>query len=264
MPRRSARRPSDGAGAGRDAVSPTWSQTVQGTTFTHALTDPAEAVGYSFLDGGVTRVSVSLTLPGFSDSAVVPPGGIVPVSLSVSASARGRQLISLSPGMATATMGIGGALAVRTVLFPNMGTLYKGPLSIGVSGVATHYFAGVFGSYHYATVDFYGWSAHTWTFTGLTSRGQPLSDVVAKGSWGLSPVNPLHEVFGGAGTITLVAPTRITVAGQLPRRSVSLTTLKLSFWSDGPYDTIPVPEPGAPLLAVAGLALLRMASRRLG
>jgi hypothetical protein len=127
-------------------------------------------------------------------------------------------------------------------------------LYVGVKGRRTGYFAGFLG-YHSATVDDYAWTLHTQTFTGLTSRGMALPDVVAKGTFGLSPVNPVHDVFGGAGTVTLVAPTRIAVTGPIPRRTVSLTTLKLHFVSDGPYDTIPVPEASVlRLLAAGGLA----------
>jgi hypothetical protein len=59
----------------------------------------------------------------------------------------------------------------------------------------------------------------------------------------------------GAGTVTLVSPTRIHLGGPLVQRdSVSVTTLKLTF----------VPEPGTLLLLGASALTLGLAWRRSG
>ena len=68
-------------------------------------------------------------------------------------------------------------------------------------GVTTGYFT-VLGNGHYITVDFYAWTPHTLTFTGLTSKFAPLPTptVVAMGSVNLTSM--------GGGTVTLVSPSK--------------------------------------------------------
>jgi hypothetical protein len=114
-------------------------------------------------------------------------------------------------------------------------------LRVGVDDDATGYFYTA-NSLHYITVDFYAWTAGTHTFTGLTQKGVALPSAKAAGSFALTAQ--------GGGTVTLVAPARITIdstgsAQIAQQRTVSVTTLKLTF----------VPEPsGALLLGAAGLA----------
>ena len=126
-------------------------------------------------------------------------------------------------------------------------TIVKVPLDIGASGTHKQTFF-FLGSTHYLTADFYGWTPHTRTFTGLTLAGAPLPDAVGMGSFALTP--------NGAGTVTLVAPTRIQISTglqPLQRTMVSFDTLTLRF----------VPEPSsALLLAAAALALVRARRRR--
>lgn len=78
--------------------------------------------------------------------------------------------------------------------------------------------------------------------TGLTSMFTPIPDVVAMGSFALTGM--------GGGTLTLVAPSKVSIDGGLAqRRTLSFVTLRLSF----------VPEPGSLVLlaaAAGGLALV--------
>jgi hypothetical protein len=103
----------------------------------------------------------------------------------------------------------------------------------------TFFFLGIT---NYLTANFYGWTAHTRTLTGLTLRGDALPDEVGMGSFMLTA--------NGAGTVTLVAPTRIHVdagGGPSVRTVGSFDTLTLHF----------VPEPsGLLLVAAAALALV--------
>ena len=73
------------------------------------------------------------------------------------------------------------------------------PISVGQAGQFTGTFT-VLGQPHTITVDFYGWTPGVRTFTGLTSKGVALPDVVAKGAWGLSSIARL--TFSG-GTTTV-------------------------------------------------------------
>ena len=85
------------------------------------------------------------------------------------------------PGMVTvkvaAHVGMG---ANASMLTPGINTLVKVPLSVGKAGTFTGYFK-VLGSTHYITVDFYAWTPHTQTFTGLTTRSRRCRRVVAMG-----------------------------------------------------------------------------------
>lgn len=260
-----------GAGAAQagQLTMATWTQVVEGLPVSRTYTT-APVVDNTFLVGSVTSISVSLSYPQLTVSGFVPKTSMFPISRYVRVTqGGGPQHITATAGMVGASGSIPGAVLVKTAVHPTMGvdasmhqiginTLLQVPLNMGRSSQFLDSYLVIFGNYHQLTVDFYGWTLGTQTFTGLTSRGEALPDVIAMGSWDLSPVNPLHHVFGGAGTVTLVSPARITIDGPLSRRTVSLTTLKLSFVSDGPYDTIPVPEPGALLLVGASAAALAL------
>ena len=88
-------------------------------------------------------------------------------------------------------MGIPGMVTVKVAAHVGMGanaskltagptTLVKVPLSAGKAGTFTGYFY-VLTSAHYITVDFYAWTPHTQTFTGLTTKFAALPDVVGDG-----------------------------------------------------------------------------------
>ena len=99
----------------------------------------------------------------------------------------------------------------------------------------------VLGNTHYITVDFYAWTPHTLTFTGLTSKFVALETptVVAMGSVNLDAA--------GNGTVTIVSPSKISIDGPLAqRRTAGFTSLTMTY---GPG----VPEPSTLLLLGAGV-----------
>jgi hypothetical protein len=205
-----------------------------------------------------SSVSVSLSFPQFTTVYLVPKTPQAGFSVQIKITQGGPQAITATPGMATATQGIPGTVIVMTAGHVRRGVnasmifigvnsvLGQGvPLSQGGVGRASWQFT-ITGQTHYVTVDFFAWTPGTVTFTGLTSKGRSLPDVVAMGSFALSAA--------GGGTVTLVSPTKVSVDGSLEqqRRVFSLTTLKLTF----------VPEPGTLLLLGAAAAALVLARRR--
>jgi hypothetical protein len=153
-------------------------------------------------------------------------------------------------------------------------TLVKLPFSVGRVGTGYHYFK-VLTQPHYLTVDSYGWTPGTRKFTGLTSNFVPLPDVVAMGSFQGAPWDyrlppshfprsqEVHLTWGSGATVTLVAPSRISIDGPLAqRRTVSLTTLSLSLPGDPCCIIHGTPEPRALLLLGAGFAALLLARGR--
>jgi hypothetical protein len=198
-----------------------------------------------------TSYSVSLTLPSLVlEQFTTGP----PLNVATKATLAGPQTITGNAGSALVDVGIPGMVTVKvaahvgkgvnaSMLASNMTTLVRLPLSVGKAGVFTTSFT-VLGSTAYFTVDFYGWTPGTLTFTGLTSNFQPLPDVVAMGSFDLDAA--------GNGTVTLVSPSRISSHGDLSqRRTVTFTTLTLVF-----------PEPGAWLLLGASALGLLLARKR--
>jgi hypothetical protein len=121
------------------------------------------------------------------------------------------------------------------------------PLSAGKAGNFTGTFT-VVGALHTITVDFFAWTPGSQMFVGLTSKGAALPNVTAAGSFMLDA--------NGAGTVTLVSPSKVDIDGSLAqRRTASFTKLTLSF----------VPEPGWLALLVGGfpgLVLLGTFRRR--
>ncbi|MGH7289287.1 MAG: hypothetical protein ACREI8_14855, partial [Myxococcota bacterium] len=193
-------------------------------------------------------VNASVSIPAFEFSTVVLTGGNNPINVFARLTLNGVVNLTAAPSMASADSGIPGSLSVRVASMTKLGgftprtTIVKVPLEIGGSGTHKQTFF-FLGSYHYLTADFYAWTPHTRTFTGLTLAGAPLPDAVGMGSFALTP--------NGAGTVTLVAPTRIQISsalGPIPRTMVSFDTLTLHF----------APEPKSVLLlAAAALALAR-------
>ncbi len=234
-------------------TSATWVQVAQGIPLTRT-TAQLSAMGYSTAGS----IAVSLTYPQFTASVFAPKTSMGVLDLHIKVTQGGPQLITATPGMATGSPGIPGTVIVMTAVHVGKGanqsmynvginTLIAVPLSVGKAGVVTGYFT-VLGAPHTITVDFYGWTPGTQTFTGLTSKAVPLPSVVAMGSFNLTA--------SGGGTVTLVSPSKVSGNGSLAqRRTVSLTTLTLSF----------IPEPGSLALLAAGTlgtALLMRRARR--
>jgi hypothetical protein len=266
------------AAAAGTLVSATWTQNLQGVdvTLTNggstcASTNP-NLIQQTATIGGVnclnvanpnglgatgtataTSYSVSLTLPSFALRQFTTGG---PLNVATKAAIAGAQSIVGNTTKASANVGIPGMVTVKaaahigkganasmlTSITPmNANTLVVVPLSVGKAGTFTSFGLNVLGTYLYITVDFYAWTPGTHTFMNLTSKGVPLPDVTAMGSFNLTA--------NGGGTVTLVSPSKISIDHPLAqRRTAAFTTLTLVF-----------PEPGTLLLgaAAAGLLLLR-------
>jgi hypothetical protein len=218
-----------------------------------SITCPSGLVGAS---GSATATSynVSLTMPAFSLNTFTTGGAI---NINTMATFGGSAAITGNASAANADQGIAGMVTVKVAVHAAKGanlslqtpaptTLVKLPLNIGAAGVETGYFY-VLTNIHYITVDFYAWTPHTLTFTGLTSKFVPLDDptVVAMGSVNLDA--------NGNGTVTLVSPSKISIDGPLAqRRTAGFTSLTLTY----------APEPSTLLLLGAGVVGLVLVGSR--
>jgi hypothetical protein len=239
-----------------DGTTDTGNGTCVDTLSTHVqtqITCPSGLVGAS---GSATSTSynVSLTMPLFSVNTFTTGGAI---NINTMATFMGSASINGGFSSASANQGIGGQVTVKVAghvakgvnasqQAAGMTTLVKLPLNIGVGGVQTGYFT-VLNNLHYITVDFYAWTPHTLTFTGLTSKyvALPTPTVVAMGSVNLNGA--------GGGTVTLVSPSKISIDGPLAqRRTAGFTSLTLTY----------APEPSTLLLLGAGVVGLVLVGSR--
>jgi hypothetical protein len=253
-------------------TSATWTQELQGIalTVTNAGatctdTNPGHVASATVLTcptaglqatgtSTATSYNVGLTMPLFEVQAFTTGGTI---NIGTHATLQGAQNITGNAASATATVGIMGTVTVGGAMHtmnsawtqPAGQTLVQIPLSVGKAGTFTGTFL-VLGSYHYITVDFYAWTPGTVTFTGLTTAGMALPNVVAMGTFNLDA--------NGAGTVTLVSPSKISIDGPAAqRRTAGFTTLKLTFTGEV------VPEPSTLLLLGAGaIGLLLVGNRK--
>jgi hypothetical protein len=268
-----------GSAQAGDLISATWSQSLQGIDITLTGTD-TNGDGTTDVGSGLctdtltthtqqtiicpasltasgsstaTSYSASFSLPLFSLSQFTTGGTI---NIFTMATVSGGASLAGSNSNATGFgFGVPGAVTVKvaahvvkganaSMLEPGMTTLVKLPLSVGKAGVETGYFF-VLTSIHYITVDFYAWTPHTLTFTGLTTKMAALPTVTAMGSFALTG--------GGGGQVTLVAPSKISIDGPLAqRRTAGFTALTLTF----------APEPSTLLLLGAGVAGLVLVGTR--
>jgi hypothetical protein len=239
----------------------TWTQLVSdafygpGGSYTYPITLTTAQLSVSGTSTG-SSIAVSLTLPQLTASFFVPKTQPNGVTQHVRITLGGAQMITATASMAQGAPGIPGSVLVRTAVHalggPNASMYQIGqnglvlPLLEGAAAQNLRTFV-LGGITHSVISKFYGWTVDTRTFTGLTTFGIPLPDVVAMGSFNLTAA--------GGGTVNLVSPSRIFIReagsgslGYVGRDTVRFSSLKLSF----------VPEPGAwLLLGTAGLALLR-------
>jgi hypothetical protein len=242
-------------------ASATWTQSFPGVAITvtnsgaTCTESPAHVPGAGFLicptaglqaTGASTGAAynVSLTMPLFQMQAFTT-GGLLNFGTLVTLS--GAQDIAGNASSATATPGIAGNVVVDGALH-TMGSMWsqlfgvslvRYPLRVGIGAESIQDWR------YYSRFDFYAWTPGTVSITGLYSGGLAQPDLVAMGSFDLTA--------GGAGTVTLVAPTKVFVLNPpLSYRIANLATLKLTF----------VPEPSALLLlGASALALLRFVRR---
>src|SRR5262245_31208844 len=214
----------------------TWFQVAQGIPLTRTFNQ----LGATGTSSG-TSIGVNLSYPALQATLIVPKSANGAVDLHIKVTQGGPQSLTATNSMADGSPGIPGTVivmnAVHTMAGANASMFMAGtttflavPLSNGKAGTVMTSFT-VTGATHYVTVDFYAWTPHTLTFTGLTTKGKALPDVIAMGSFNLTP--------SGGGKVTLVSPTKVSIDGALfARRTASFTKLVLSF----------VPEPSTLLL----------------
>jgi len=238
-------------------VSGTWTQVTQG----FPMSRTGGQIGLTGTSTG-TSISASLSYPAFSTKFFIPKTPNGTLDLAVNVTQGGPQAITATAGMASGVPGIPGTVLVMSALHNtkgvNQSTYMTGsmnivvvPVSVGKAGQFTGSFI-VIGINHLITVDFYAWTPGTIVFgtntTGnkLTSKGVTLPVVTAAGSFNLTA--------NGAGTVTLVSPSKISIDCALAqRRTAGFTSLRMVF----------VPEPGTLLLLGAGaLGLVLVGSRK--
>jgi hypothetical protein len=217
----------------------TWVQTAILDSF--PLSRTANDPRWAYFGSG-TSTSLAVEIDYFPMSTIIgvpkTPNG--PLDLGIQLTQGGAQIINATPGNAVATMGITGRQVVagglpihlvkgidQSMFRLGATTIVSIPVNVGVAGRLTNTFNAV-GVNHTLTVNFYSWTPGSIKFTGLTSKGAPLSDVTAAGSW---------DWQGEAGMVNLVSPTKIDIDGPLAqRRTAAFTSLKLWFSEPGCCD----------------------------
>jgi PEP-CTERM motif len=230
--------------------SATWLQVTEGAPMSRT-TAQLGATGTST----ASSISVNLIYTQTTVTFFVPKTSMGIVDLHLKISQGGPQAITATAAMANGSLGVPGTVVVMSAQHIGMGvnasmfnvglnTFLGIPISVGAANQITRTYI-ISGQPHSITVDFFAWTPGMQTFTGLTSKGVALPSVMAAGSFSLSA--------GGAGTVTLVSPSKVSIDGfVIQRRTASFTTLKLTF----------VPEPSTLLLLGAAAAALMLARRR--
>ncbi len=224
-------------------TSASWHTSLEGTTFTVTPADPR-----FFASGSSTGTSYTAAvtiLPGVGWAVLFDPGAPGPPRFTVDKQLSGS--ITLVDGVAN--RGMGGA----TFAFIAQGiplVMWSVPLSVGVSVSSQIVTANPLVGPVTVTYTHLAWTTRTWTATGLFSVSRTIPSTAM-----FTGANDLTA--GGAGSVTLVAPSIVAVSlgaggSSLLRRTASASTLVLHF----------VPEPAA-LSLLAGCLLLMLAGRRL-
>lgn len=244
-----------------------WTQEVGPFEVGVPVTGEGSAIGRVPRPGFDGCACLSLSVPSFQHTVFLPKSANGVLDLAYLLQIGGQQHLTATFGGARATQGIPGTILLKTAVHAAMGvnasmyqvgaiTLLRVPLSVGAGATQMGTFS-VLNEPHSFTVHQYAWTPSTLTFTGLTSRGNPLPDVVAMGTF----VGPGD---GQPGEITLVAPTLIEIRGALAeRRTVTLSSVKLFFDADESHPfPVCVPEPGEAALLATGFAAWLIALRR--
>ena len=233
---------SGGAASAGVLTNATWLQTTTMNVMGRFSVPMTRTFGQLGAEGmaGAASVAVALSYPHFETSFFAPKTANGVIDLQVRITQGGPQLIVWPRTASTALTsgappgaGVPGSVVVRTARHEAMGvnqsmikvgnvTLLKLPLSHGRGGRFTNTFT-ILGAFHLITLDFHAWTPGTLVFDGLTSAGASLPNVTAAGTW-------MSGGPDGGATVTLVAPTKISVDGALvQRRTASFTSLQLSF-----------------------------------
>jgi hypothetical protein len=249
--------------------SAVWYQVTQGVPMTRSFnaggvcdpdgpggSPPGACIQLNNVSGSSTATSIAanLSFPQFTSDFFVPktPNGTLDLNIHITQG--GAQAVVATSNSANGSPGVPGTVVVMTAAHIGMGlnqsmfkvganTLVAVPLSAGKAGNFTGTFT-VVGALHTITVEFYAWTPGTLVFNGLTTKGDPLPQVSAMGSFNLTA--------GGNGTVTLVSPSKVDIDGSLAqRRTASFTKLSLAF----------IPEPGAVLLILGGVLGLGVMGR---
>ena len=197
---------------------------------------------------------LSLSVPAFQYTNFVPKTGNAVVDLAWILTLGGvQQKLTATQHGVHPVQPIPGTVLLKTAMHTNASmyvvggiTLLHIPLSVG-AGKTEMGTIDVLGLPHSFTVHQSAWGGTgRRTFTGLTTKGQPLADVAVTNTFFVP-----HD--GQPGQMTLVAPTLIEIHGALAqRRTVSFSRLHFSF-AAGDFDPpCVVPEPHQLLLLALG------------
>jgi hypothetical protein len=248
---------SQGSANGGVLTNATWVQTVSGGLpgggfFSAPMTRTLEQLNAEGISTG-TSISLTLTYPATTTFCSWSKSVCTALDVGIQISQGGVQAIVATAASARADTGVLGSVIVAGGLPLHIGmgvdqsmfklgasTLIRYPQNVGVAGLVTNTFSAV-GVVHALRVDHFPWTPRSRLFRSLTSGGQPCAPryvsacpaedrcgdldvptLTAQGSFDLTP--------DGGGMVSLVAPTKITVDGDLmQRRTASFATLRLSF-----------------------------------
>jgi hypothetical protein len=144
-----------------------------------------------FASGMSQGYSVALTMPAFALTQFTT-GGVIGVYTKATFGNGGQILIAGSRygGGGSVQAPVAGMLTVKNTQHvatgvnaskrgPGFTTLVRVPVSVGRRGSITAYFH-LLSEPHYLTVDFYGWTPNTWTFSSCRAASRSLREARAR------------------------------------------------------------------------------------